>query len=109
MTAPEKPGAPTPPTLRIVCTDFDGTIAEGDGSPICTDFFERLVGWRKQGKVYWIINTGRTFESLREELVRRKTPIWPDWAVGHRTGNLVGAREAGSGLVRMEPEVRAVA
>ena len=33
------------------------------------------------GPVYWIINTGRTYESLHDELIRRKVPIWPDWAV----------------------------
>ena len=71
-----------PPTLRMVCTDFDGTIADGDGNPISSEFFERLVAARRDGKVYWIINTGRTFESLRLELEKRKAPIWPDWAVG---------------------------
>jgi hypothetical protein len=75
------PAVPTPPVLRLVCTDFDGTIAEGDGSQISPQFFERLVRARRQGRVAWVINTGRTFESLHEELVRRKAPIWPDWAV----------------------------
>ena len=70
------------PALRMVCTDFDGTIADGDGNPISPDFFERLVAARRRGKVYWVINTGRTFESLRSELVRRKAPIWPEWVVG---------------------------
>jgi hydroxymethylpyrimidine pyrophosphatase-like HAD family hydrolase len=65
----------------MVSTDFDGTIADSEGSPIPTEFFERLVAWRKRGKVYWIINTGRTWDSLRDELIRRKAPIWPDWAV----------------------------
>ncbi len=71
----------TGPALRMVCTDFDGTIADGEGNPISSEFFERLVGARQRGNVCWVINTGRTFESLREELVRRKAPIWPDWAV----------------------------
>ena len=81
MKTPKNRTALLPPTLRMVCTDFDGTIADADGNPITTEFFERLVAWRRRGKVYWVINTGRTWESLREELVRRKTPIWPDWAV----------------------------
>jgi hydroxymethylpyrimidine pyrophosphatase-like HAD family hydrolase len=68
-------------SLRLVSTDFDGTIADSEGSAIPLEFFERLVGWRKRGKVYWVINTGRTWESLRDELIRRKAPIWPDWAV----------------------------
>jgi HAD superfamily hydrolase (TIGR01484 family) len=79
MSAPDNTAGA--PSLRMVSTDFDGTLADAEGNPITLEFFERLVAWRKRGKVYWIINTGRTWESLREELVRRKTPIWPDWAV----------------------------
>jgi hydroxymethylpyrimidine pyrophosphatase-like HAD family hydrolase len=68
-------------SLRLICTDFDGTLAEPEHKPISPIFFERLLAWRKLGQVYWIINTGRTFPSLEEELVRRKTPIWPNWVV----------------------------
>jgi len=68
-------------SLRLLCTDFDGTIAERDYKPISPAFFERLAAWRKQGPLYWVINTGRTFESLQEDLVRRRAPIWPDWVV----------------------------
>lgn len=67
--------------FRLICTDFDGTIAEADGRPISSAFFARLRAWRKVGPVYWVINTGRTQENLTEELVRRQVPIWPDWAV----------------------------
>jgi hydroxymethylpyrimidine pyrophosphatase-like HAD family hydrolase len=70
-----------PPFLRMICTDFDGTLADAEGSPIAHGFFERLSAARRHGKVYWLINTGRTFESLREELIRRRAPIWPDWVV----------------------------
>jgi hydroxymethylpyrimidine pyrophosphatase-like HAD family hydrolase len=80
-TPPQKKTAPLSSTLRLICTDFDGTIADGEGNPISIEFFERLAAWRKRGKVYWVINTGRTFDSLHEELLRRKAPIWPDWAV----------------------------
>jgi HAD superfamily hydrolase (TIGR01484 family) len=73
--------APLSSTLRLVCTDFDGTLADAEGHPISSEFFERLVGWRRRGQVYWVINTGRTWDSLQEELLRRKAPIWPDWAV----------------------------
>ena len=68
-------------TMRLLCTDFDGTIAEPDHKPISPAFFERMTAWREKGPLYWIINTGRTFESLQEELVRRRVPIWPDWVV----------------------------
>ena len=68
-------------SLRLICTDFDGTIAEPDGKPISRAFFERLADCRKKGVVYWVINTGRTFESLQEDLIKRRVPIWPDWIV----------------------------
>jgi hydroxymethylpyrimidine pyrophosphatase-like HAD family hydrolase len=73
--------APSEGGFRLICTDFDGTLAEPDGRPIATAFFKRLRAWRKLGPVYWVINTGRTQESLTAELARRQVPIWPDWAV----------------------------
>jgi hydroxymethylpyrimidine pyrophosphatase-like HAD family hydrolase len=73
--------APLTGLLRLICTDFDGTIAEPDGRPISPIFFERLQAWRALGPVVWVINTGRTFESLQEDLVARKAPVWPDWVV----------------------------
>jgi hydroxymethylpyrimidine pyrophosphatase-like HAD family hydrolase len=81
MTSPGKKTEPLPVPLKLVCTDFDGTIADAEGHPISNDFFERLVAWRRRGKICWVINTGRTWDSLQEELIRRKTPIWPDWVV----------------------------
>ena len=68
-------------SLRLICTDFDGTLVESDGKMISTEFFARLHAWRQQHQVYWVINTGRTLDSLQQELVRRKTPIWPNWIV----------------------------
>ena len=68
-------------SLRLLCTDFDGTIAEPDQKPISPVFFERLAAWRKKGVLYWIINTGRTLDSLLDELNRRKVPVYPDWVV----------------------------
>jgi HAD superfamily hydrolase (TIGR01484 family) len=67
--------------LRLLCTDFDGTIAEQSPKPISPAFFERLSAFRKKGTLYWIINTGRTLESTLEELKRREVPIYPDWIV----------------------------
>ena len=81
MSNLNKKTAPLSSELRLICTDFDGTLAEPDGQPILTEFFERLVAWRKRGQLFWIINTGRTYDSLQDELIRRKTPMWPDWMV----------------------------
>ena len=68
-------------SLRLLCTDFDGTIAEAGPVPIAQGFFERIAERRAQGPLYWVINTGRTLESVLEELRTRNAPIWPDWVV----------------------------
>ena len=82
MRVNNRAGAPAPGgAFRLICTDFDGTLAEPDGRPISISFFHRLRAWRKLGQVYWVINTGRTQENLTAELARRQVPIWPDWAV----------------------------
>jgi hydroxymethylpyrimidine pyrophosphatase-like HAD family hydrolase len=81
MSKPDKKTALITTSLRLLCTDFDGTIADGEGSPISPAFFERLAAWRQRGPLYWVINTGRTWDSLHDELVRRRAPIWPDWVV----------------------------
>jgi hydroxymethylpyrimidine pyrophosphatase-like HAD family hydrolase len=81
MTMLDKKTALLSTSLRLLCTDFDGTIAEPDGKPISPAFFERLAAWRQRGPLYWVINTGRTFDNLRDELIRRKAPVWPDWVV----------------------------
>jgi hydroxymethylpyrimidine pyrophosphatase-like HAD family hydrolase len=81
MKDPNKKTQPITTSLRLICTDFDGTIAEAERKPISDAFFERLMMWRQRGQLFWIINTGRTFESLEEELIRRRAPIWPDWVV----------------------------
>jgi hydroxymethylpyrimidine pyrophosphatase-like HAD family hydrolase len=81
MTDPRKKTAPLSTSLRVICTDYDGTLAEGDGRPISDCFFDRITAWRQLGELIWIVNTGRTFPSLEEDLLRRKAPIWPNWVV----------------------------
>jgi hydroxymethylpyrimidine pyrophosphatase-like HAD family hydrolase len=81
MSSDNKKTALLSTRLRLLCTDFDGTIADRDYKPISAAFFERIVAARKQAPLYWVINTGRTFESLQDDLIRRKAPIWPDWVV----------------------------
>jgi hydroxymethylpyrimidine pyrophosphatase-like HAD family hydrolase len=80
-TDPMKKTALLTTSLRLLCTDFDGTIAEADARPISPPFFQRLAEARKKGPLFWVINTGRTFDSLRDDLIKRRVPIWPDWVV----------------------------
>jgi len=81
MSAPNKKTSLLTTIPRLICTDFDSTIADPEGRPISEAFFHRLLSWRERGQVFWVINTGRTFESLQDDLIRRKAPIWPDWVV----------------------------
>ncbi|VVM06380.1 HAD family hydrolase [Methylacidimicrobium tartarophylax] len=70
--------------LRLVCTDFDGTllpISEEVDRSVCPAFFARLHQLREQRGVVWVINTGRSWESLQRELERQHFPCWPDWVV----------------------------
>ncbi|CAB4244469.1 Haloacid dehalogenase [Methylacidimicrobium sp. AP8] len=71
-------------SLRLVCTDFDGTLLpageEADRS-VCAEFFSRLERLKQEKGVIWVINTGRPWESLCRELERLRFPYWPDWVV----------------------------
>ncbi len=81
MTKLNKKTALLSTSLRLICTDYDGTLAEPDNAPIADSFFQRLQAWRELGNTYWVINTGRTFQSLEEDLHRRQVPVWPNWVV----------------------------
>ena len=52
-------------SLRLICTDYDGTIAEADGREILPLFFERLVAWRKRGPLYWVIKPAAPSKACR--------------------------------------------
>ncbi|VVM06945.1 hypothetical protein MAMC_01357 [Methylacidimicrobium cyclopophantes] len=70
--------------LRLVCTDFDGTLLPGieeENRSISSEFFACLDRLRKQEGAVWVINTGRPWESLRLEFEQRGFPYWPDWVV----------------------------
>jgi hydroxymethylpyrimidine pyrophosphatase-like HAD family hydrolase len=81
--------------IELLCTDFDGTLFPGDSQaidPALWLLLERLV---KQEQVFWVINTGRTWEGLSFELRRLSPPVWPHWVVlGEREVYRVGAGKA---------------
>ena len=67
---------------RIVCTDFDGTLA-GDNpeKPLAPDFFRWLIQASKDTDISWVVATGRSWQSLREALLFHKAPRMPDWII----------------------------
>ena len=67
--------------LRLVSTDFDGTIHEEHAEvPIPLVFQERIATLQARG-VRWVINTGREMQSLMETLGRSGATVRPDYLV----------------------------
>jgi HAD superfamily hydrolase (TIGR01484 family) len=67
---------------KLVCTDFDGTLAgENPDEPLAPEFFRWLSSSRKVSEISWVVATGRSWESLREALLTHEAPLMPDWIV----------------------------
>lgn len=67
--------------LRLISTDFDGTIfAEFENPPVAAAFQELVAGLQAEG-ARWVINTGRDMSSLMEALGRARLGIEPDFLV----------------------------
>jgi HAD superfamily hydrolase (TIGR01484 family) len=67
--------------LKLISTDFDGTIfAEFEQPPIAAQLVTLLAAQQARG-VKWIINTGRDMSGLMEALGRAQLPIQPDGLV----------------------------
>lgn len=67
--------------LRLVSTDFDGTIfAEFENPPVPRQLQELIAGLQARG-AKWVINTGRDMSSLMEALGRSHLAVQPDYLV----------------------------
>ena len=67
--------------LRLISTDFDGTIHTDFGdAPVPIALQEKLIALRAQG-VLWVINTGRDLASLMESIGRARMTVMPDYVV----------------------------
>jgi hydroxymethylpyrimidine pyrophosphatase-like HAD family hydrolase len=69
------------PKVKLVCTDFDGTLIGGESESALAEFFEIMKEQRRLHKVKWIINTGRSWDTLEPEMIARGFPLLPDWVV----------------------------
>lgn len=68
-------------TIRLVSTDFDGTLfAEFENPPIPRELQLLIARLQSQG-VKWVINTGRDMSSLMEVMGRAKLEVKPDFLV----------------------------
>jgi HAD superfamily hydrolase (TIGR01484 family) len=69
------------PSIKLVCTDFDGTLfAEFENPPVPLRL-EAMIGQLQEQGAKWIINTGRDLSSLLETLGRAHLSIKPDYLV----------------------------
>jgi HAD superfamily hydrolase (TIGR01484 family) len=67
--------------IKLVCTDFDGTLlAEFENPPVPLDL-QRLIGQVQAAGGKWVINTGRDLSSLLETLGRARLSVKPDFLV----------------------------
>ncbi len=67
--------------IRLISTDFDGTIfAEFENPPI-PQALQDLIGDLQARGAKWVINTGRDMSSLMEALGRARVSVHPDYLV----------------------------
>ncbi len=67
--------------IRLVSTDFDGTLfAEFESPPVPVELEVQIERLQAQG-VSWVINTGRDMSSLMEALGRSRLRVQPDFLV----------------------------
>lgn len=67
--------------IKLISTDFDGTLfAEFEMPPIPKSIVT-LIGDLQARGAKWVINTGRDMSSLMEALARSRIPIQPDYLV----------------------------
>ena len=70
-----------PLPIKLISTDFDGTLfAEFENPPISRRL-ENLIGDMQSRGAKWVINTGRDMSSLMEALARARISIQPDYLV----------------------------
>jgi HAD superfamily hydrolase (TIGR01484 family) len=67
--------------IRLISTDFDGTLfAEFENPPVPVKL-QNLIGRLQAGGATWVINTGRDLSSLLETTGRARLTVKPDWVV----------------------------
>lgn len=100
------------PGIKLISTDFDGTIfAEFENPPIAAPLV-KLVGNLQARGAKWVINTGRDMSSLMEALARSRITIQPDYLVlvereiyVHDNSRYVGLEEWNERCTRLHDEL----
>ena len=98
--------------IKLISTDFDGTLfAEFENPPIPAPVLDLIGDLQSQG-AKWVINTGREMASLMEALARAQVEIEPDYLVlvereiySHDGSQYVGLEEWNTGCARAHAEL----
>jgi HAD superfamily hydrolase (TIGR01484 family) len=69
------------PPIRLISTDFDGTVHSDFENPPIPRELESLIGALQERGVVWVINTGRDLSSLMETLTKAGLSIRPEYVV----------------------------
>ena len=67
--------------LKLISTDFDGTLHGEYDRPAIPVRFTSLIAEQQARGVKWVINTGRDMSSLMEALARAQVTVQPDYLV----------------------------
>lgn len=65
--------------IRLLSTDFDGTLVAHDEHPVLDRDCMSLIGALQENGTLWAINTGRSVELLESGLLDFEFPIHPDF------------------------------
>ena len=67
--------------LKLISTDFDGTLYAECSHPPIPKRLLTLIGELQEAGAKWVINTGRDLSSLTEALTHAEVSIQPDYLV----------------------------
>lgn len=67
------------PEIRLLSTDFDGTIVSRVSEPILDDECMEAIRELQAGGAIWAINTGRSVDLLESGLTDFSVPVRPDF------------------------------
>ena len=65
--------------IRLISTDFDGTLVAHDSDPVLDPRCMQLIADLKKDGAAWAINTGRSVELLESGLLDFEFPVQPDY------------------------------
>jgi hypothetical protein len=69
------------PGIKLISTDFDGTVYTDFGNPPVPDALQELLARFQRAGVRWVVNTGRDLSGLLEAMARAHLRVLPDYLV----------------------------